>query len=216
MKPVPDRRIEDMGVSPRVLRLLRRAACRTVADVVAKWPYEIARVSGVGAVVMQEIHERLSQLISNIQPIPNLWKPRRGATVSVSYSPDKQTFLGHAAVAWDARAEKERREALFVHRTRRRTSERRSILEAEQVQLLRYLMEGLTAEQVAALWHCSTSAIYARKQRLIRLYAPPTRLAQLPTDLQRFLLRESKKEPHRTPVQEARRGRSSPVSRANA
>ena len=40
--------IEALNLSPRGHRLLRRVGCRTVADLVAKWPDAIARVHGVG------------------------------------------------------------------------------------------------------------------------------------------------------------------------
>jgi hypothetical protein len=193
MIPAPDRSLEDLDWSPRTLRLLKRVGCRTIADVLAKWPYGIARVSGVGAVVMREIHERLGHLIVDVPPVPQLPRPRRGAVVSVPYIPDRQTFLEQAAAAWEARAEHERRQQAEGHRKQRERSERTSVVESQHIRLLRCFQEGLPIRAIAARWKCAETVLRAKRQRLIRQYARPPYLARLPEDLQRFILEESKR-----------------------
>jgi hypothetical protein len=193
-----DARLEDLDWSRRALRILKRAGCRTLGDVLAKLPFDIARLSGVGAVVMREVHERLSLITVDVRPIPQLPRPRRDGVVSVPYIPDRRTFLEQAAVAWEVRAEHERRQQAEGHARRRESSERAAVLEAQHVQLLRCFQEGLPIREIAARSRCAHTVIRAKKERLIRQYARAPYLARLPADLQRFVLEECKR--HATQV----------------
>ena len=66
-------------------------------------------------------------------------------------------------------------------------------VELEGIHFLRMCWSGKTVQQIAAQHHCSSSAVYARKRRLVLHYAQRAYLQRLPEGLQDYVLQESQK-----------------------
>ena len=94
--------INNLNLSPRAYRFLRRAGCYTIDDIVSKWPDPIYHFSGVGGVLMQEGYERVRPHVPNLRPMSGFPSLSR-AMVLVRYSKDRQTFLKNAQAAWETR-----------------------------------------------------------------------------------------------------------------
>ena len=84
----PNMPIEELPVSARLLGLLKRAGCRSVADVVTRWPVGIRRVNRIGPLSMRELHQTLTPLIPDILPVPQSSRPRRRALVTAPHFRD--------------------------------------------------------------------------------------------------------------------------------
>lgn len=76
---IADMPIEALHVSTLHLRLLKRAGCRTVDDVVSRWPTGLLRVNGIGPELMRVLYERLRHLVPHLHPLPPSPRPRRRA-----------------------------------------------------------------------------------------------------------------------------------------
>ncbi len=164
--------IEELQVSARLLQLLKRAGCRSVADVASRWPGDILRVNRIGPVSMQELQDKLGQVIPDLLPAPPSLMPRRQTLVTA------QSFRDHKGGKWDR----------------------------DGIRLLRMFVNGLTTRQIAEEQHCSLSAVYARKRRLLLHYVHPAQRQRLPEDLQGFVVTESKKVPRATLARQSQRG----------
>lgn len=194
--------IEALNLSSRGQRLLRQVGCRTVADLLARWPDAIARAHGVGQGLMRELYDRLRKFLPDDLSKPATKKPRGRAIVPVPYTRQKQAFLANAEAAW-ARA---------ANWKAKRTTGRRRALEKDRINFLRMLMQGMSGCQMAQKRQCTPAAIYARKRRLILSYvAHRTVLHQLPVDIQAFVLTEAKKYLAMRSIEAESGGRSSTV-----
>jgi hypothetical protein len=77
MDGLADMPIEELHLSTLYLRLLKRAGCRTVDDVVRRWPHGLLRVNGIGPFLMRVLYERMRPLAPGLLPLPMLPRPRR-------------------------------------------------------------------------------------------------------------------------------------------
>ena len=82
MNAVPGMPIEELRLSSRLLGILKRAGCRSVADVVTRWPTGILRINRIGPVLMEELHHTLVRLIPDLLPVPPSSRPRRRAVTT--------------------------------------------------------------------------------------------------------------------------------------
>ena len=77
MNGLADMPIEELHLSTLYLRLLKRAGCRTVGDVVRQWPHGLLRVNGIGPFLMRVLYERVRPLAPGLLPLAMLPRPRR-------------------------------------------------------------------------------------------------------------------------------------------
>ena len=182
--------IEGLNLSTRAYHLLRYAGCRTVDDVLAKWPDGILRINRAGHGFAGELYESLRRVVPNLSPVLPPNTVRKRVSVQVLYSIDQNTFLKNAMAKWKACVQEDKKRRSSSRRKERSTEEKGS-LQADDIEFLRMCMRGMTAGQIGQKRNCGSQAIYARKRRLVLRYVHPNRLQQVPKDLQHFIVRAS-------------------------
>jgi hypothetical protein len=184
--------IERLELSAHAYDILRQAGCRTVDDVLARWPERVLRLNGVGPRLVHEVYESLHKVVPNRA---SLWPSdvfRGRVSVQVPYSPDRNIFLNNAMAQWEACVQKDRERERGSRSQMQRTVYERASLE-DDIKFLSLWQRGMAPWRIAQEKKCSSAAVYARKRRLVVRYAHPIRLQGLPPELREFVIQTSRK-----------------------
>ena len=183
--------IEGLRLSTRAYHLLRHAGCRTVDDVLAKWPDSILRTHGAGHVFAREVWESLRRVVPHLSSVLPPNTVRKRVSVQVPYSRDQNTFLNNARAKWKACVQEDKDRQSAPRKRKERSSDEEGSVESKDFEFLRMCMRGMTAGQIGQKRNCDSKAVYTIKRRLVLRYVHPNRLQQVPKDLQHFIVSTS-------------------------